>query len=90
MIKYKVEFGKRAQKVLLKKLDKSQANLIMSWIKKNLVNCEDPRKYGKSLAENHKGKWRYRIGDYRLISDISDTTVTILILEIGHRKDIYD
>lgn len=89
MTKYKVEFEKKAAKVL-KKLDKPQANLILSWIKKNLVDCEDPRRYGKALVENHKGKWRYRIGDYRLIANISDTTVTILILDIGHRKEIYD
>ncbi|MFZ2372956.1 MAG: type II toxin-antitoxin system RelE/ParE family toxin, partial [Trichococcus flocculiformis] len=41
------------------------------------------------LVANHSGEWRYRIGDYRLIADINDDTITILILEIGHRKDIY-
>ncbi len=66
-----------------------QSLLIMGWIKKNLVNCTDPRKQGKGLTANRSGEWRYRIGDYRLIVDINDETVPILMLEIGHRKDIY-
>lgn len=85
---YQVEFEKGARKTL-KKLDKHQAFLIMGWIQKNLVNCTDPRQHGKGLTANRSGAWRYRIGDYRLIADINDNTVTILILEIGHRKDIY-
>jgi len=85
---YQVEFEKGARKTL-KKLDKHQAVLIMGWIQKNLVNCTDPRQHGKGLTANRSCAWRYRIGDYRLIADINDNTVTILILEIGHRKDIY-
>ena len=87
--KYKVEFENGAQKTL-KKLDKHQALLIMGWIQKNLVNCTNPRLHGKGLTANRSGEWRYRIGDYRLIADITDETVTILMLQIGHRKDIYD
>lgn len=86
--RYKVEFEKGAQKTL-KKLDKHQALLIMGWIQKNLVNCTNPRKHGKGLTANRSGEWRYRVGDYRLIADINDETVTILMLEIGHRKDIF-
>ena len=87
--KYKVEFENGAQKTL-KKLDKHQALLIMGWIQKNLVNCTNPRLHGKGLTANRSGEWRYRIGDYRLIADMTDETVTILMLQIGHRKDIYD
>lgn len=85
---YQVEFEKGAQKAL-KKMDKHQSHLIMGWIQKHLVNCTDPRQYGKGLVPNRSGEWRYRIGDYRLIADINDETVTILMLEIGHRKDMY-
>ena len=85
---YQVEFEKGAQKAL-KKMDKDQSLLIMGWIQKNLVNCTDPRQHGKGLTVNRSGEWRYRIGDYRLIADINDETVTILMLEIGHRKNIY-
>ncbi|MGN0581580.1 MAG: type II toxin-antitoxin system RelE/ParE family toxin, partial [Oscillospiraceae bacterium] len=41
------------------------------------------------LTSNRSGQWRYRIGDYRLIAEIQDSKVIILILEIGHRRDIY-
>lgn len=85
---YQVEFEKGAQKAL-KKMDKYQSLLIMGWIQKNLVNCTDPRQHGKGLTVNRSGEWRYRLGDYRLIADINDETVTILMLEIGHRKNIY-
>ncbi|MCI8829994.1 MAG: type II toxin-antitoxin system RelE/ParE family toxin [Lachnospiraceae bacterium] len=85
---YHVEFSKEALKTL-KKLDKYTSLLIISWIRKNLEGCSDPRIHGKGLTANRSGEWRYRIGDYRLISHIQDDRVVILILEIGHRKDIY-
>jgi mRNA interferase RelE/StbE len=85
---YEVRFEKRAQKTL-KKLDPSQARLIMAWIKKNLVGTTNPRIHGKGLTADKSGAWRYRIGDYRLIADIDDENIIILILEIGHRRDIY-
>ena len=85
---YHVEFSKEALKTL-KKLDKYTSLLIISWIRKNLEGCSDPRIHGKGLTANRSGEWRYRIGDYRLISHIQDDRVVILILEIGHRKEIY-
>lgn len=86
--KYQVRLEKRAQKNL-KKMDPNNARIIMAWISKNLVDCEDPYAYGKSLKGSLKEKWRYRIGDYRLICNIDDENVLILILEAGHRKEIY-
>ncbi len=85
---YHVVFSKEALKAL-KKLDKYTALLITGWIRKNLEGCLDPRIHGKCLTANRSGQWRYRIGDYRLIAHIQDDRVLILILEIGHRKDIY-
>lgn len=86
--KYEVRLEKPAQKNL-KKMDKNDSKIIMAWISKNLVNCEDPYIHGKSLQGNLKGKWRYRVGNYRLICNIDDEEVIILILEAGHRRDIY-
>lgn len=85
---YHVEFSKEALKAL-KKLDKYTALLITGWIRKNLEGCLEPRIHGKCLTANRSGQWHYRIGDYRLIAHIQDDRVLILILEIGHRKDIY-
>lgn len=58
----------------------------MGWIQKNLVNCTDPRKHGKGLVANRSREWQYRIGDYRLIANINDETVAILMLKIGQEK----
>ena len=87
-MKYKVELTDWAIKGL-KKLDKHTAALIIGWIEKNLQDCENPRIHGKGLVSNRAGQWRYRVGDYRLICEIQDEKITILVLEIGHRRDIY-
>ena len=86
---YKVEFTERALKDL-KRLDKQTAALILGWICKNLEGCEDPRQHGKGLTANRSEEWRYRVGDYRLLAEIKDNVVTILILNVGHRRDVYE
>lgn len=88
-MKYKVEFTKRALKDL-KKLDTHTAALILGWIRKNLEDCENPRLFGKALTANKSGQWRYRVGDYRLLAQIQDDKIVILILNVGHRRDIYN
>lgn len=85
---YRVRFTEAARKEL-KKLDKSTAALIMAWIKKNLEGCSNPRQHGKGLTANPSGQWRYRVGDYRLLAEIQENEIIILILNIGHRRDIY-
>lgn len=85
---YNVVLTDKAKKQL-KKLDKPTSALIISWLRKNIEGCDNPRQHGKALVANHSGKWRYRIGDYRLICEIDDGKVIILVLEIGHRKEIY-
>ena len=85
---YHVEFAKRALKDL-KKLDKSTASLILGWIRKNLEGCADPRVHGKGLTANRSGEWRYRVGDYRLLAEIQDGKLVILMLTIGHRSAVY-
>jgi len=85
---YQVRYEKEAQKAL-KKMDKFQARTILNWIEKNLLNAENPRQHGKGLVEDKSGYWRYRVGSYRLIADINEEEVIILILKVGHRRDIY-
>ena len=87
-MKYTVEYTQQALRDL-RKLDKQTRTFILSWIEKNLVNCENPRQHGKGLTANRSGQWRYRVGDYRLIADIQDDKVVILLLHIGHRRDVY-
>ena len=87
-MKYTVEYTSQAVKEL-KKLDRHTRALIIGWIEKNLVGCEDPRQHGKGLTANRSGQWRYRVGDYRLLADIQDNKIVILILHVGHRSEIY-
>lgn len=86
---YSVRFTKEALKQI-KKMDRQNAALIIGWIRKNLENCDDPRAHGKGLTANRSGQWRYRVGNCRIIAEILDREVIILVLNIGHRRDIYD
>jgi mRNA interferase RelE/StbE len=87
-MKYTVEYSKESLK-FLKKIDKSIAKMLFDWIEKNLDGCENPRFRGKGLTANHSGKWRYRIENYRILAEIQEEKIVILILEIGHRSEIY-
>ena len=86
---YKIEYTRRFEKEF-KKLDKYTQKLIKSWITKNLVGTDNPRQHGKGLNSTKSGPWRYRSGDYRLISEIKDNELVILALTIGHRSEVYD
>ncbi|MBO1265524.1 type II toxin-antitoxin system RelE/ParE family toxin [Proteiniclasticum sp. SCR006] len=85
---YEVIYSKEAVKSL-RKLDKGQIKLIYSWIENNLVNTTNPRTNGKPLKGNLKEYWRYRVGEYRIIADIQDANITIVIVNIGHRRQVY-
>lgn len=87
-MKYHVEFTKEALKQL-KKLYPSIAALIIGWLRKNIDNCDNPRVHGKALSSNRKGQWRYRVGDYRILAEIEDDIVLVLVISIGHRSEIY-
>jgi len=85
---YTVQFSENARRAL-KKMDRHQSVIIVSWIEKNLEGCSDPRFHGKALAGDKKEYWRYRVGMYRLIADIQDSRVLIEIINIAHRREVY-
>lgn len=87
-MKYRIVFTDKAKKQL-KKLDKYTASLIIGWLEKNVEGSENPRLHGKGLIENRTGQWRYRIGDYRVICEIKDDEIIVLILDVGHRRKVY-
>ena len=72
-----------------KKLDKQTQKIIKAWIEKNLVGCENPRIHGKGLTANKSGQWRYRAGDYRILAEIRDNELVLVLVEVGHRSRIY-
>ncbi len=83
-----VRFSDQALKSL-KKMDRSTAAIILGFIEKRLNGCTDPRTMGKLLKVNHSGNWRYRVGDYRLLCLLEDELITITLIAISHRKDVY-
>jgi mRNA interferase RelE/StbE len=84
---YKIEWAESASKEF-NKLDNSVKILIQKFLDK-LAERDDPRSLGEELAADLAGYWKYRIGDYRLIAEIQDDVFKVLMLAIGHRRDIY-
>ena len=72
-----------------KKLDKQTQRIIQAWIDKNLDGCENPRLHGKGLTANRSGQWRYRVGDYRILAEIRDNEIVLVLIDVGHRSTIY-
>lgn len=72
-----------------KKLDRQTQKIIKAWLDKNLMNCTDPRIHGKGLTSNRSGQWRYRVGDYRILAEIQDERLVLVLIDIGHRSTIY-
>lgn len=85
---YRVVIPEKLNKKIIK-FDKSVQKTLYSYIKKNLLDAENPRLHGKALTGNLKGMWRYRVMDYRLIVEIQDHVLIIVAVDFDHRKRIY-
>ena len=86
---YSVEYTEDAIKQL-RKMDRFTRTMILNWISKHLDGTDNPFALGKALTSDKVGLWRYRVGDYRLISKIDKGKLVILLVEIGHRSTIHD
>ena len=84
----RVVFSDRAEKQF-GRLDKSVQQHIKKFILR-LQELQNPRIRGKGLVGNRAGMWRYRVGDYRILCRIKDDVLEILVVEIGHRRNVYD
>lgn len=84
---WKINFTGSAKKEL-KKLDKKEATRIIHFLE-DIAKAEDPRIKGKKLKGNLKEFWRYRVGNYRIICVIEDGEMLVLVVRIGHRKEVY-
>jgi mRNA interferase RelE/StbE len=73
----------------LKKLDKQAAARIIDYLDEHIPGTGDPRQWGKQLKGELNNVWRYRTGDYRILCQLQDDVFIVLVLEPGHRKDIY-
>ena len=83
-----IEITRTAEKQI-KKLDRVAQGLIVRFRPERLTSAEDPRQWGKPLHGEKRRLWRYRVGHHRLICDIQDERITVLVLEVGHREDVY-
>lgn len=84
---WRIEIDKDVQREM-KKLDKQVAKRITAKLRE-VSQLDDPRSMGKGLTGNLAGLWRYRVGDYRIICDIEDGVLLILVVDVAHRREVY-
>lgn len=82
------KFDNRALREL-RKVDRPNQQMIFAYLEERIAGDEDPRRFGKPLRANLAGLWRYRVGDYRIVCRIQDNELIVLVLAIGHRRNIY-
>jgi len=73
----------------LRKLDKQTARRIVDYMDERIADLENPRSAGKALTGPLGGLWRYRVGDCRVICDIQDGALRVLVVQVGNRRDVY-
>jgi mRNA interferase RelE/StbE len=83
-----IEYAETAKKQL-RKLDRSVARRIVDFMDERVAPSDDPRGMGKALKGPLGDLWRYRVGDFRVICDIQDKVLTVLVLQIGNRREVY-
>jgi mRNA interferase RelE/StbE len=84
-----IEYHTLVQKEM-RKINPEVRRRIRSFLHERLAALDDPRQIGATLQGSELGNfWRYRVGDYRIICDIQDQKLVVLVVEIGHRREIY-
>jgi len=86
---WKIEWDERAVRDA-RKLDVQTRQNIIRYLRERINTDEDPRRFGKPLLADMSGLWRYRVGDCRIVCRIEDDKMVVLILAVGHRRNIYD
>jgi mRNA interferase RelE/StbE len=86
---WKIEFDPAAIKEL-EKLDKPVEKRILKFLRDRVANLEDPRQIGGSLQGTRSGLWKYRVGDYRVICSLEHDRLVVLVLQVGHRREVYN
>jgi mRNA interferase RelE/StbE len=87
-LSWRVEISDIAERQL-KKLGRPVQKRILQYLSDRIEGCKNPRHFGEPLKGGFSGFWRYRIGDYRVICEILDERVMVLVLTIGHRREVY-
>lgn len=86
---WKIELARKAEHDI-DKLDSQTARRILRFLRDRVSSLENPRSIGQPLqGSEFSGLWRYRVGDYRIICDIEDSRIVVLVLHVGHRREVY-
>ncbi|MDZ7804356.1 type II toxin-antitoxin system RelE/ParE family toxin [Thiohalophilus sp.] len=85
---WRIKYALSVQKSVTK-LNPQVRQRLRDYLEKRIANLDDPRHVGKPLKGQHRELWRYRVGDYRIICEIQDDTLVVLVIRIGHRKEVY-
>lgn len=85
---WRVQFDRAAVRDL-RKLGRQAERLILRYLRERIAGADNPRRFGHALTGDHKGLWRYRVGDYRIVASIEDDVYVVLVVTIGHRREVY-
>ena len=85
---WRIELTDSARKTL-KKIDPQVARRIATYLRERIATAGEPRDLAKSLQGELRQYWRFRVGDYRLVCDIQDDVLRVLVIRIAHRKHVY-
>jgi mRNA interferase RelE/StbE len=85
---WQVEFDRDAARDL-KKLGKPAQQEILRYLRARIATSNNPRRFGKAMTGDLKGLWRYRVSDYRIVARIEDNKFIVLVLTVGHRREVY-
>jgi mRNA interferase RelE/StbE len=85
---WKIKYLKSLKKSF-NNLDSQTKEKIIDFLENKIANMENPRQFGKALKGNFSELWRYRLGNYRIVCEIQDNALVILVVRLGHRKVIY-
>ena len=86
---WRVEFLAEAAREL-RKLGPPAEKLILRYLRQRIAVAENPRRFGQPLTGDLNGFWRYRVGDYRIVASIEDDRFIVLVVTVGHRREVYD
>ncbi len=85
---WRVEFDRAAVRDL-RKLGADAEARVLRYLRERIAGSDNPRRLGHALTGDRKGPWRYRIGDYRIVTAIENDRFVVLVVAVGHRREVY-
>ena len=85
---WRVELDREAARDL-RKLGPEAERAVLRYLRERIATSENPRRFGRPLTGDFKGLWRYRVGDYRIVASIEDDRFVVLVVTVGHRREVY-